>query len=136
MSLLTLGGSASTAPTDQAIEALYATGHWLYCQERPADAATVFRAMLLCKPHDERGWLALGACHETLTQMDLALDLYAVGCKMAGPAPRCHLARARLLRGLERADEADAEIARAEEIVEQLDDDELRAILVADRRKS
>jgi hypothetical protein len=135
MSLLTTGHGDSTAPSEQAVDALYATGHWLYCQERPTDAATVFRAMLLCKPHDERGWLALAACHELLTQTDLALDLYAVGCKIAEPAARCHLARARLLRRLERDAEADAEMARAEDIVERSGDEALRALLIADRRK-
>jgi len=48
------------ATSTRAVEALYATGHWLLSQERIAQAIVVFRAMIHVAPHDERGWLALG----------------------------------------------------------------------------
>ncbi len=53
-----------TAPgrvTRDALEGLYATGHWLYSRSRYRDASAVFRVMVLCLPDEERGYLALGA---------------------------------------------------------------------------
>ena len=41
-------------PSPGAIEALYATGHWLYSQQRIAHALTVFRAMIHIAPDDEQ----------------------------------------------------------------------------------
>ncbi len=64
------------APPLGAFEAFYAAGHWLYSQRRFEDAVTVFRAVIRLAPSDERGWLALGACHEALDRHDVALELY------------------------------------------------------------
>ncbi len=89
-----------------ALEALYATGHWLLSRTRIDDAASVFRALALLAPEDERAWLALGACHEALAQTKLALDMYATGQALGGPAVRSRLARARVLVLLGRDDEA------------------------------
>ena len=58
----------------RALDALYATGHWLLSRERVHDAASVFRGMAVLAPDDERAWLALGACHEALKQTELALE--------------------------------------------------------------
>ncbi len=119
-------------PTPRAIEALYATGHWLYSQDRFAHARSVFRAMIHLAPEDERGWLALGACHEAMDQHDVALEIYrtAVG---AATAPRCELARARILR--RRGQEAEARLAleEAARIAENTRDDELRRLVAAER---
>ena len=82
-----------------AAEALYATGHRLLSSDRYADAASVYRAMLTFAPQDERGWLALGACHEGLGQSELALQLYAAGRALSRGGGRCDLARARVFRG-------------------------------------
>jgi tetratricopeptide (TPR) repeat protein len=57
-------------------EAFYAAGHLLYSQRRFEDAITVFLAVIRLAPTDERGWLALGACHEALDRHDVALELY------------------------------------------------------------
>jgi tetratricopeptide (TPR) repeat protein len=116
-----------------AIEALYATGHWLYSQQHIDHAMKVFRAMIHFAPDDERGWLALGACHEAKDQHDIALELYGAAAAMAHAAPRCELARARLLRARGREEDANEAIAQAARIAEELHDDELRA-LVADER--
>lgn len=40
-------------------DTLYALGHWLMSEDRPGDAAHVYRAMLTTVPADERGWLGL-----------------------------------------------------------------------------
>jgi tetratricopeptide (TPR) repeat protein len=132
----TQGASERAERQARAVEALYAAGHWLYTQHRFADAATVFRAVVRMAPRDERGWLALGACHEAQDRHDVALELYDEARRVAKAAPRCGLARARIFRalGLEAiAKEAFAEAAR---IAEELDDDELRALVAAEGKPS
>ncbi len=122
-------------PSPGAIEALYATGHWLYTQERVADAQNVFRALIHVAPNDERGWLALGACHELHGEQDIAFELYDMASSVV-EAPRCGIARARILRarGLEReARQALDEIAR---LAASLHDDELRRLVELERRRS
>lgn len=89
--------SGHFAVSSSSIESLYATAHWLMQSERYADAACVFRAMMIGRPEDERGWLGLGGCHEILGDKELALDLYETARTIAAPAPRCELARAKLL---------------------------------------
>jgi tetratricopeptide (TPR) repeat protein len=122
-------------PSPGAIEALYATGHWLYTQERVADAQNVFRALIHVAPNDERGWLALGACHELHGEQDIAFELYDMASSVV-EAPRCGIARARILRarGLEReARQALDEVAR---LAASLHDDELRHLVELERRRS
>ncbi len=99
---MTLAPSASAGPSPAAIEALYATGHWLYTQQRYADAESVFRALVHLAEQDERGWLGLGATHEAEGRHDVAFHLYQAAASLTD-APRCDLARARILRqrGLE-----------------------------------
>ena len=126
-------GRANPATRD-AIEALYATGHWLYSQRRYKDSSSVFRIMLICVPADDRGWLALGACHEELGEVEVALELYGAGRVVARPSARCEVARARVLRGLGLGDDADDALARAREIAEAADDDALRDLVEAERR--
>ena len=46
-----LGTAASTCPP-LVLEAIYATGHWLLSVCRPADAARVFRFMILSRSVD------------------------------------------------------------------------------------
>jgi tetratricopeptide (TPR) repeat protein len=116
-----------------AIEALYATGHWLYSQQRYAHAVTVFRAMIHIAPRDERGWLALGACHEVEDQTDIALELYATAATVANAAPRCELARARILRARGRSEEARGAVDAASRVAEELRDEELRALVAHER---
>ena len=52
----TARATSGRPPIDEkrGIEALYATGHWLMSQDRCTDAASVFRAMALLAPEDER----------------------------------------------------------------------------------
>lgn len=120
----------------RAIEALYATGHWLYSQLRIEQAMPVFRAMIHISPHDERGWLALGACHEAEDQPEIALEIYGAATAVAPAAPRCELARARLLLARGMAREARAALDEAARIADQLHDDELRALVATERRKT
>jgi hypothetical protein len=102
--------------TPAALEILYATGHWLLTTGRPTDASRVFRLMTLTKPDDERGWLALGSCHEALEQQPIALEMYRIGMIAAAPAVRCAVARARAFRALD----ADTEATEAFELAAEL----------------
>jgi cytochrome c-type biogenesis protein CcmH/NrfG len=80
----------------QACESLYASGHSLLEQGRVDDASVLFRTMLLADAADERGWLALGACHERMQQVVMAEELYSAGAQIARNKTRCLLAAARI----------------------------------------
>lgn len=88
------------------IEALYAVGHWLVERGEYRDAAAILRTMVQLAPTDERGWLALGVCHEHVEQPEVALEMYGTGSALCAPSPRCQLARARLLRAAGQDDES------------------------------
>ena len=132
--MMTMHDDRPRRPSPGALEALYATGHWLYVQDRFAHARNVFRAMVHLDPRDERGWLALGACHEAVDQHDIAMELYVAAVETADVAPRCELARARILRQRGRDREATEAIEEAERIADELDDDELRRLVALERR--
>jgi tetratricopeptide (TPR) repeat protein len=121
-------------PSPGAVEALYATGHWLYSQDRFSHAQSVFRALIHIAPEDERGWLALGACHEAMDQHDIALELYVAAGSVVHTAPRCELARARILRRRGLLSEAREAVEEAARIADELRDDELRRLVASERR--
>jgi hypothetical protein len=120
----------------QAIEALYATGHHLLGADRATDAAKVFRAMLLVAPLEDRAWLGLGACHETLDQPELALEIYASANVLSHRTVRCAIARARLLRAVGRDGDACDALDFAEQGAELCEDDTLGALIAAERSGS
>jgi tetratricopeptide (TPR) repeat protein len=130
-----ISSTMASGPSPGAVEALYATGHWLYSSERFAHAQSVFRAMIHLAPGDERGWLALGACYEALGDAAAALELYALAAADT-VAPRCLLARARILRrhGLEA--EARAAVREASRIAEHQRDHELRRLVATEAGQS
>jgi hypothetical protein len=107
---------------------LYATAHWLHANARHAEAATVFRLLVLAAPFDERGWLGLAACHEAASQAEIALALYEIACEAvrAGSA-RCELGRARALRSAGRRQEA-TEAARRAALAADANDPDVVAI--------
>ncbi len=113
----------------QSVEALYATGHWLLSANRFADAAIVFRTMAIAAPADERGWLALGACHEGIGQHHIATSLYEIACAVAAPAIRCTIARARSLRALGEDDKATQALEEVRDLVNDRGDDDLLTIV-------
>ena len=122
MTLSSLPPPAHTASTivdrRRAAEALYATGHLLLADQKPAHASGVFRAMALLVPTDERAWLGLGVCHEAIEQNLIALEMYGTGRMLARAPVRCELARARVLHKLGRDEERRESIDRAAEIAE------------------
>ena len=126
---------SADVPSANAVDALYGTGHWLYSQQRTAHAVAVFRAMIHLAPHDERGWLALGACHEADDQVDIALQLYSTASSIA-TAPRCELAKARILRARGMSEEARRAVAEASRIAEELRDEDLCKLVAAERVRS
>jgi hypothetical protein len=137
MMAMTMSLAPATPPTrenrKQAIEALYATAHWLLSRERVHDASDVFRAMAFFAPEDERVWIGLGSCHELLEQPNLALEIFGVGSALARSA-RCEIARSRVLRIEGRDEAADLALERAESIAEARGDDEGRALVERERR--
>ena len=116
-----------------AVEVVYATGYWLLARDRIADAAAALRLMVRAEPSDERGWLGLGECHERIGQPRIAAELYGVGSVAASrtgcPSIRCLLARARVLRSIERDGEADAALEAAASATQVLSDDALSALV-------
>lgn len=123
------------APSPGAVEALYATGHWLYTLERFDDAKDVFRALIHVAPEDERGWLALGACHEAADQHDIAFELYDAATSLAS-APRCDIARVRILRRRGLESEARRTLDEVARLAECQHDHELRSLVAAERGRS
>jgi tetratricopeptide (TPR) repeat protein len=116
----------------QAIEALYATAHWLLSRERPHDAADVFRAMAFFAPADERAWLGLGTCHSKVGQPQLALEIFGTGAALARSV-RCELARARALSEEGRDRDAEVALERAARMADEQDDDDARALVSRER---
>ncbi len=123
-----------------AIEAIYATAHWLLGRERVADAARLFRTMIRAVPRDERGWLGLGECHERIHQPRIAAELYGAGGVAAGASPtipsvRCLIARARVLASLHRDEEARNALDAAEEAADACGDEDLAWLVTNERRR-
>lgn len=83
---------------EQGIAALYRTGYNFLQSGDPKRAASMFRSMVSAAPEDERGWLALGVCHEQVDQAEVAIEIYRSASFVLRSAARCELACARLLR--------------------------------------
>lgn len=120
---------------DEAMEALYSTGHWLLGQERFRDAAEVFRAMATAKPEDERAWLGLGQAHEGAKHTVIANEMYVTGVTLA-KSGRCAVALARLLRDHGKDGEASESIDYAESIARDNEDEALAALVAYERGQS
>lgn len=120
---------------DQALEALYATGHWLLSQTRFKDAADVFRAMAQTQPDDERAWLGLGQAHESANQPVVAKEMYVTGVTLARGG-RCAIALARLLREFGHDDSAAEAIDFAAQVADEREDESLAALVRYERGES
>jgi thioredoxin-like negative regulator of GroEL len=122
-----------------AVEAVYATAHWLLARERAADAAKVFRVMLQIAPRDERGWLGLGECHERIDQFRIAAELYGAGSVIAGGSNsvsvRCLLARARTMSKLDRTSDMESLLDMAEQTAAREGDEDLVHLVARERRR-
>lgn len=118
------------------LEALYSVGHRLLEHDRPREAISVFRTMLLVEPSDERGWLALGTCHTSLDEPAKALAIFQLAEDACEVAVRCTIARARLLRSLGAHDEAFEAYEGAAERARLCGDDELETLALTERGAS
>jgi hypothetical protein len=123
----------------RAIEAIYATAHWLLAREHARDAAKVFRFMLQLAPRDERGWLGLGECHERIDQPRVAAELYGAGSVIAAPpgrvSVRCLIARARTMAKLGRSGDVEWTLNAAERAAAEQADEQLVDFVAAERRR-
>lgn len=107
-------GNAPPLSKEQ-LDGIYTVGVRLYAREQYREAADVFRLVVLCRPRQACGWIALAACHEAFGEDEHAIVLYqAAALAPASNAnrrrARVHLARlfARLGRHAEARDELDA----------------------------
>ena len=127
------------ATRSRAVEAIYATAHWLLGRERARDAAKVFRFMLQIAPRDERGWLGLGECHERIEQPRIAAELYGAGSVIAARpgsvSVRCLLARARTMSKLGRNRDVEWTLDTAERAATDQGDSQLVELVAAERRR-
>jgi tetratricopeptide (TPR) repeat protein len=115
-------------------ESLYAVAYALLESERHSEAAAVFRLMLHVSPTDERSWLGVAQCHEQIGQSVIALELYSAGTVAAEPAARCMLGRAKMLRSLDRDDEADDALYAAADLAEAARDPSVLELVHQERR--
>jgi tetratricopeptide (TPR) repeat protein len=113
-------------------ELVYSKGFAFHADGRYAEAAEAFRVMLQIAPTDERGWLALGDCHEKVGQKRVALEIYGAGSVAAQPAPRCLISRFRILYDAGHFSEADAVLNDADSLA--ADDEQLSKIVSDERR--
>ena len=118
-----------------AIEAIYATGHWLLEQEQPSEAATVFRTMIHAEPRDERGWLGLGECHERVDQPRIAAEILGAGSVVATSSVRLLVARSRALTSAGFEVEAEESLSAAADAAVAADDEELQALVTSERAR-
>jgi Flp pilus assembly protein TadD len=118
----------------QAVEALYATGHWLLSLDRLRPALDVFRTLTIVAPGDERGWLGLGQTHEKLEDERTAEGLYRLACQTLPDSVRCRVAHARALRAIGDTEGATELLEQAADMASDGDDDELVQIVRFERR--
>jgi tetratricopeptide (TPR) repeat protein len=110
----------------KALDTLYAAGHYFLQKNRVQDALVFFRMMLVTGPEDERGFLAMGHCHELLGSQDLAMEIYGTGVQIAKKKVRAFCACARIAERTGDSDKADQILAEALGWVS--DDDEAELI--------
>lgn len=116
--------------TTATMNVLYSVGYRLLDLERHHDAISLFRTMLIVDPGDERGWLALAACHEALDETEKAIAIYRLAeSACGGRALRCMIARARVQRRLGAVDEATLTYEHALLLTEAHHDDDARDLI-------
>jgi tetratricopeptide (TPR) repeat protein len=119
-----------------AADSLYAIGYEMYAVDRWRDAADVFRAMVLLWPLDERGWLGLGRCHDSVGEQPVALELLSLATVAIPRSVRARLALAGILRDQARHDDADRLVDDAERLANDADQDDLLELVIAARRRT
>ncbi len=92
--------------------------------------------MLHTSPSDERGWLGLGTCHERAGELNTAVRLYEVARHACPGSVRARLALARVLRRVDREDEARSAYEAAGELADEADDLQLASSIAHEARLS
>jgi len=129
-----LGSQTNLVMVDPGVpDAVYALAYGMIEQESWTDALDVFRAMLLAWPRDERAWLGLAHCHEKRGQPQVAIELYSLSLTTVPHAVRSRIGLARLLRE-RRPEDVDAILDEAERVAAASGDQELIALVAAERR--
>jgi tetratricopeptide (TPR) repeat protein len=100
--------------TREALDRIYATGLELHGLGRYEDAASAFRIFVMHVPTEERGYLALGRCHEAMGEEAIALEIYEAAIGTATTSAHAHLARGHILLDFEQREEADEAFDDAE----------------------
>lgn len=66
------------------MEALYALAYQYYNAENFEDAANIFKGLCLYDSSDERFFMGLAGCQQSLKQYKAAADTYSVCCVLSG----------------------------------------------------
>ena len=130
------GESSGLADVDA--ERLFLVGALNYQHSRFADAAEMFRALVLARPRSVRAWASLAMCHDAVEDFDRAASLYTIA--LCAPVDEGYRERAtiylsRTLYWLEQYGRAAEQLDAVGEVelVPELEDlrTELRALLDA-----
>jgi tetratricopeptide (TPR) repeat protein len=119
--------------TREALDRIYTLGLELHAVGRYEDAASAFRMFLLHVPAEERGYLALGRCHEALGEEMIALEIYEAAIGSALTSAHAHLARGRILLDLGQNEEADMAFDDAERAAQGEYDDFIETLIAFER---
>jgi uncharacterized protein HemY len=116
-------GNTSGKPLDveltaDELNALFVVGRELYERNDFTRAANTLRLLVLVEPLFVEGWQLLGACHEELSDFEVAARMYETGCRMGGNDPRLALLAAR-------ASVRDGDMASAARWLAEIEDWEL-----------
>lgn len=88
-------------------ERCYAAGFRALAEGDLSAGARWFGLLALLEPRRERSWVGLAVAHERSGKLPLAAALYTIGQRVSGASAWLELGRARTLRALGRAREAE-----------------------------
>jgi len=95
-----------TSFTHEDISLLYSLGVNLYDHSQYEDAKVIFQRLVLAKPHEQRFWVALGACLQMLRSYEEALTAWAMASLIEDQDPIPHFHAAECLFSSEKYSEA------------------------------
>jgi len=108
MERVTFRTPGTLSPSRAAIaERCYAAGFRALADGDLSAGARWFGLLALLEPRRERSWAGLAVAHERGGRLPLAAALYTIGQRVSGASAWLELGRARTLRALGRAQEAE-----------------------------
>ena len=123
-------GYVPTASLATLAERVYATAYEALENDQIEAAERYFALLALMAPRDERAWIGLAVTRERRGDVPMAAARYLLGSAFAPNSTWCHFGRARALRCLGRAAEAEQALDEAEATT---DDAALLEIISAER---